>query len=134
MTVATVTERLNATEFFAWCHRPEHRHRHFELDRGEVVEVSRPRERHGFVCLNLGRILGNYTFQLRRGSVLGNDTGVILERDPDTVRGPDLTYYDRTRRYNELSPGYCAIPPVLAVEVLSPNDSWGMVTRRITSS
>lgn len=132
MSVAAITQRMNAEEFFAWCQRPEHRDRHFELDRGEVVEVSWPGERHGFVCHNTNRILGNYAFQRRRGYVLSNDTGVILERDPDTVRGPDLVYYEQARRYNDLRPGYCITPPLLAVEVLSPNDSWGKVTRRIT--
>ena len=130
-TVAT-QQRLSAEQFFDWCHRPENRDRHFELDRGEVVEVSRPGERHGFVCLNVGRILGNYTFGRRKGYVCSNDTGIILERDPDTVRGPDLLLYDQVRRYNELNPRYSEQPPALAVEVLSPSDQWGKVTRRIT--
>jgi Uma2 family endonuclease len=116
--VAT-TQRMNAEEFFEWCNRPENRDRHFELERGEVVEVSRPGERHGFVCLNVGRLLGN-------------DTGVLLERDPDTVRGPDVVLYDQARRYEELSAGYCEQPPTLAVAVLSPNYRWGKVSQRIT--
>jgi Uma2 family endonuclease len=127
----TTPQRMNAEEFFAWCHRPENRDCHFELERGEVVEVSRPGERHGFVCSNTDRLLGNYTFQRRKGYVLGNDTGVILERDPDTVRGPDVVLYDQARRYDDLSAGYCEKPPILAVEVLSPSDKWTKVMRRI---
>jgi hypothetical protein len=46
MSTATKT-RMSAEEFFAWCNRPENRDRHFELERGEVVEASRPGERHG---------------------------------------------------------------------------------------
>jgi Uma2 family endonuclease len=132
MTPVAIKQRMNAKDFFAWCNRPEHRDRHFELERGEVVEVPRPGERHGFVCLNVGGILRNYTFQRRKGYVLGNDTGVILERDPDTVRGPDVVLYDQVRRYDDLSAGYCEHPPTLAVEVLSPSDRWGKVTRRIS--
>jgi Uma2 family endonuclease len=124
--------KLTAEEFFDWCNRPENRDRHFELERGEVVEVSRPGERHGFVCLNVGRILGNHAFQQGKGYACGNDTGLILERDPDTVRSPDLVYYDEVRRYDDLKPGYLNRPPTLAVEVLSPNDRWGKVTRRLT--
>jgi Uma2 family endonuclease len=132
MSTVTTKQQMSAEEFFAWCHRPENRDRHFELDRGEVVEVSRPGERHGFVCLNVGRVLGNFAFQRRKGYACGNDTGLILERNPDTVRGPDLVFYDQARRYNDLNPGYSDRPPTLAVEVLSPNDRWGQVTRRIT--
>src|SRR3954452_23402038 len=131
MSKVSVQQQMNAEEFFDWCNRPENRDWHFELERGEVVEVSRPGERHGFVCLNVGRILGNYTYQRRKGYACGNDTGVLLERDPDTVRGPDIVLYDQVRRYNELNPRYSDQPPTLAVEVLSPNDKWGNVTRRI---
>jgi Uma2 family endonuclease len=132
MSTVAAKPRMNAEQFFDWCHRPENRDRHFELERGEVVEVSRPGERRGFVCLNVGRILGNYTFQRRRGYACGNDTGLLLERDPDTVRGPDVVLYDQARRYDDLSPRYSDRLATLAVEVLSPNDRWAKVTRRIS--
>jgi len=132
MSTAISKTGMSAEEFFAWCNHPENRDRHFELEGGEVVEMSRPGERHGFVCLNVGRILGNYTFQQRKGYACSNDTGLILERDPDTVRGPDVVLYDQARRYDDLNPRYSDRPPTLAVEVLSPNDKWGKVTRRLT--
>lgn len=131
--MATVsTGRMTAEEFFDFCQRPENRDRHFELERGEVVEMSRPGERHGFVRGNVARILGNFTFQRRRGYVCSNDTGLLLERDPDTVRGPDLFLYDEARRYDDLETKYPDRLPALTVEVLSPKDQWGKVTRRIT--
>src|SRR5262245_56935778 len=126
------TKLMTAEEFYDFCHLPENQDRHFELEQGEVVEVSRPGERHGFVCLNVGRILGNYAFQERKGYACGNDRGLILRRTPDTVRGPDVVYYDQSRRYDDLSPGYTNHPRTLAVEVLSPNDRWAKVTRRLT--
>lgn len=64
---ADPTTLMTAEEFFDWCHRPENRYRHFELDRGRVVEMSRPGERHGVTCNNVARILGNLTFQRGRG-------------------------------------------------------------------
>jgi Uma2 family endonuclease len=131
MSTVAPNQRMNAEQFFAWCNRPENRDRHFELERGEVVEASLPGERHGFVCVAVGAILGNYTFQQRRGYVCGNNTGVILERDPDTVRGPDVVLYGQARRYDDLNPRYSDHPPTLAVEVLSPNDKWAKVTRRL---
>ncbi len=131
MSTVAIKPRMNAEEFFFWCNRPENRDRHFELEAGEVVEVPRPGERHGFVCLNVGAILRNYTFQRRRGYACSNDTGLLLQRDPDTVRGPDVFLYDEVRRYDELNPRYSDRLPTLAVEVLSPHDKWGRVTRRI---
>lgn len=81
---------LTAEEFFDWTNRPENRDRHFELEEGEIVEMSRPGERHGVVCSNANGILWSYTRQLKQGYVCCNDTGLILKRGPDTVRGPDV--------------------------------------------
>src|SRR5437764_2350822 len=93
MSTISVRQRMNAEEFFDWCNRPENRDRHFELERGEVVEMSRPGERPGFVCLNVGAILRNYAYQRRKGYACSNDTGLIVERTPATFRGPDVVYY-----------------------------------------
>jgi Uma2 family endonuclease len=112
---------MTAEEFYDFCHRPENRDRHFELEQGEVVEVSRPGEQHGYVCGNIARILGNFTFQRRKGYVCSNDTGVIWERSPDTVKGPDVVLYDESRRYDELAKKYPERHPRLIVEVRSPS-------------
>ncbi len=126
------TPKMTAEEFFDWANRPENRDRNFELERGEVVELSRPGEQHGVVCSNVGYTLGGYVRQRRKGYVLTNDTGLILERDPDTVRGPDIMLYDEARRFDDLEIKYPDRPPKLIVEVLSPNDKWSKVLRRIT--
>jgi Uma2 family endonuclease len=127
----TTTQRMTAEEFYDWVHRPENAARSFELDRGEIVEMSRPGERHGFVCGNVARILGNYTFQRRKGYVCANDTGILWERGPDSVKGPDVVYFEQTRRFEDLNPKYPEEIPLLAVEVLSPNDRITAVNRRI---
>ncbi len=132
MSTISVHKQMNAEAFFDWCNLPENRDRHFELERGEVVEMSRPGERQGFVCLNVGAILQDYAYQRRKGYACSNDTGLILARNPDTVRGPDVVFYDEVRRYDDLNVKYSDRPPTLAVEVQSPNDKWGTVTRRIT--
>jgi Uma2 family endonuclease len=122
---------MNAEEFYDWANRPENRDRLYELERGEVVEVSRPGERHGVVCGNVAWFLNGYVRQQRKGYVCVNDTGLILERDPDTVRGPDLMLYLEQRRYDDLNPKYSEQPPTLVVEVLSPNDHFQKVMRRV---
>jgi Uma2 family endonuclease len=122
---------MTADEFYDWVLRPENQDRQFELVRGEVVEMSRPGERHCVICGNVGWVLNNYVRQRRRGRVLSNDPGIILEKDPDTVRGPDVAFFDDVKPYDQLNPKWSEGVPVLAVEVLSPNDRIGKVTRRI---
>ncbi len=99
---------------------------------GEVIELSVPQKPHGAATANIGRILGNYTFKRRRGYCTSNDAGVILERDPDTVRGPDVAVYDDAEHFEDLHPKYGEVPPLLAVEVLSPNDRADHVQHKIT--
>jgi Uma2 family endonuclease len=130
-TVSTKTKLMTADEFFDWANRPENQGKHFELVRGEVVEVSRPGERHGLICGNVAWVLNNFVRQRGGGRVLSNDAGILLERDPDTVRGPDVVFFTDVRKYDQLNPKFVEGIPTLAVEVLSPNDRIGKVTRRI---
>lgn len=130
MSTVTTKQLMTADEFCDFVHRPENADKWFELERGEVIELPPPMKRHGAVCANVARILGNYTFQRRKGYVTTNDSGVILERDPDTVRGPDAAIYEDAQKFEELHPKYGEVPPRLAVEVLSPNDRADRITRK----
>jgi Uma2 family endonuclease len=125
------TKLITAEEFYEIANRPENRDRDLELVRGEIVEMSKPGKRHGFVCANLARILGNYMVQRKRGYVCSNDTGTVVERDPDTVRGPDVLYFEDAKRFDQIDEKYGKTPPLLAAEVLSPNDSVGKMRRRV---
>jgi Uma2 family endonuclease len=80
----------------------------------------------------VARILGNYTVSTGNGYVASNDSGVILHRVPDTVRGPDVALYVDAQAFDELHPKYGETPPRLAVEVLSPSDTASKVLRKIT--
>jgi Uma2 family endonuclease len=122
---------MTANQFWDWVHRPENRDRRFELERGKVVELSRPGEVHGVTCANVAWVLGNYARQKRNGYVCGNDTGIMWECDPDTVKGPDVVFYDKNVSFGELNPKWTEEVPTLAVEVRSPNDRMSKITRRI---
>jgi Uma2 family endonuclease len=128
---ATAKKLMTAEEFYDWANSPENEARDYELVRGRVVEVSRPGDRHGVVCVNTVVLLDGYMRRRRRGRVVSNDAGVILERDPDTVRGPDVVYHDKTLRYEDLNPKFSEDVPILGVEVLSPNDRIGAMTKRV---
>src|SRR5262249_28420667 len=64
--------------------------------------------------------------------VVGNDSGVITERDPDTVRGADVAFYS----YQRVPPGplprrYLAVVPELVFEVRSPSDRWSHILEKV---
>jgi Uma2 family endonuclease len=123
---------MTADEFFDFVNRPENEARCFELVRGEVIEVSRPTRPHGSLCANFSRILGNYAFARKKGYVTTNDSGVVLDRDPDTVRGPDIAYYEDAERFEDLPEKWGDTAPRLIVEILSPNDTAPYAIRKIT--
>ena len=129
--VATAKKLMTAEEFYEWVHQPEQDDKWFELVRGEPILLSSPMKPHGVVCIRVGMKLMAYADQRGFGYVTCNDSGVILERDPDTVRGPDVALYEDANTFAELHPKYGEAPPRVAVEVLSPNDRANKVLRKI---
>jgi Uma2 family endonuclease len=121
---------MTADEFFRWANSAENSERHFELERGEVVEMPPPGKYHGFVCANVARILGDFTIQWQRGYVCTNDSGVIVEEDPDTVRAPDVSLFDDDESADDMERKYPADPPLVTVDVLSPDDRISRVVRK----
>jgi len=96
-----------------------------ELVRGQLVVSPLPGVRHGKVCGTLCRLLGNFADERDLGHVLSNDSGVITRRNPDTVRGADVSFYSYERLpRGDLPAGYSPRPPELACVVLSPSDRW----------
>jgi Uma2 family endonuclease len=96
-----------------------------ELVRGRIVRMPPPNRRHGQVCSRTDRIIGGYVDDHDLGHVLSNDSGVITERDPDTVRGADVAFYSFARLpKGPLPQSYGPEVPELVVEVRSPGERW----------
>ncbi len=130
--MATVTTGpMSADEFFEWANRPENQDRLWELERGEVVEMPSPGELHGILCGFLAHLLWSYIIRRGRGGgVSSNDTGLLVEEGPDTVRGPDLMLFDESLALDQLSRKYTRRIPRLIVEVRSPTDQPTKMMRR----
>ncbi len=104
----------------------------YELVRGEVVEMNRPGWEHSYVCNKVGRIVGNFAEQHGLGRAVSNDGGIVTERNPDTVRGPDVAYFSFARLPAEERPtGYPIVLPEVVFEVLSPDDRTVRVLRKV---
>jgi Uma2 family endonuclease len=125
------TKLMTAEEFWDFVHRAENRDRCFELVRGEVMEMSLPGKLHGFVCSNIAAMLFLFARQRKKGYVCTNDTGFVVERDPDSVRGPDIMFFEDADSIEQIDRKWGATPPRLSVEVLSPHDSMSEMNERI---
>lgn len=129
MAVATQTaptKLLTAEEF---CDLPDDG-RHTELVRGVIVEMPPPKTNHGYYCTNVSGTLREFVRANDLGRVVSNDSGVVTERGPDTVRGMDAAFYsfDRVPR-GPLPDGYWPAPDVV-FEVRSPSDRWKALTAK----
>lgn len=114
------TRLLTADEFLEWPDEPGFRQ---ELIRGEIVTMSLPGGRHGKVAGKILRRVGNHVEAAQVGETYAAETGFIVERNPDTVRGADVAFV-RNERLTLITRPEKHIPfaPDLAVEVRSPND------------
>jgi Uma2 family endonuclease len=103
-----------------------------ELIRGRIVPMNMPAPRHGYICGKIMRFLGKYLDEHDVGRIMCNDSGVVTERDPDTVRGADVAYYSYSRLPRGPFPeGYLDVVPELVFEVRSPSDRWRDVLAKV---
>jgi len=93
------------------------------LVRGEVYESMPPGGRHGLIAAMLSTLLRLWARTGPQGCV-GVESGFLLTRNPDTVRGPDV-FFIRAERIPStgIPEGFWMIHPDLAVEVVSPNET-----------
>jgi len=105
--------------------------RRTELRRGVVVYMNPPGFRHGEVCSSIHHYVDTFARNNRLGRTLINDSGIITERDPDTVRGADVSFYSYNRVPKGESPvGYAGASPEIVFEVVPPTNTRREITRK----
>lgn len=103
-----------------------------ELVRGRIVDMKVTYPCQGEVCATLASILGQFAEDHDLGHVVIG-SGVITERDPDTVRAADVAFYSYTR----VPPGplpddtYLQVPPALVFEVRASDDPWRTILTKV---
>ena len=95
-----------------------------ELIRGVLCETMSTGGEHAEIVVELSAELRNFVKPRRLGRVAASDAGVLLEREPDTVREPDIAFFsvDKIPRGARVR-GYYEVAPDIVVEVASPSDS-----------
>ena len=119
MTTAETTKLMTADELFRLGDTVRG-----ELIRGVLYETMSAGEEHGGIVGRLFYYLNALVMPGQLGRVVGSDAGFLLERDPDTVREPDLAFTSAERRPLDVwNKSYAEVVPDLVVEVRSPTDS-----------
>jgi Uma2 family endonuclease len=102
-----------------------------ELIYGELIMMSPAGFAHGEIALRIARFLADFVDHNDLGGVLAAETGYLVEKDPDLVRAPDVSFVRKDRLppqpWKQFFPGV----PDLVVEVLSPGDTKREVSEKI---
>ena len=128
--MSTVSKTLISAEEYLLLPEPTDGTR-LELVRGEVVAVSRPTWEHGEVASNVSFAIKLFLREhpIGRVSVEG---GVLTERGPDTVRGPDVSFMSKDRMpLGVRVPRFADQTPDLCVEVVSPSNTRSQLNVKI---
>jgi Uma2 family endonuclease len=120
----TVTSLMTADELL---HFPDDGFR-YELVRGELRKMSPSGADHGDIAAVIVWSLLNHVRGKRLGKVYTADAGFRIARNPDTVLAPDAAFVRAERAVK--SRKFFEGAPDLAIEVVSPNDSYTEVEEK----
>ena len=62
---------------------------------------------------------------------MSNDTGLLVRKRPDTLRGPDIMYFAASKSLDDATDRYVKDVPQLVIEVISPGDRPGKTIKRV---
>ena len=95
-----------------------------ELIRGVFCETVSTGIEHGEIAGYFIIGLGTFVKPRKLGRVFGSDSGIRLERGPDTVREPDVGYISAEKLpLGTRVTSYAEVVPELVVEIASPSDT-----------
>ncbi len=104
----------------------------YELVDGQLVESTMSLESI-WIATRISQTIGNHLDQHSLGMVFGDGaTYQCFPDDPEMVRKPDVSFIRAGRMPpGQFQRGHCRIAPDLAVEVVSPNDYYAELTRKL---
>jgi len=127
--MATVSERIYSAQDLL---RMSHKGFRSELLHGQLVKMSPAGQQHGRIAATITASLGQYVTEHKLGTVYAAETGFLLATNPDHVRAPDVAFVCRERlQAVQETEGYWPGAPDLAVEVVSPSDTYAEVEDKV---
>jgi Uma2 family endonuclease len=105
----------------------------YELVRGELYRMSPSGHEHGRVAMRVGARLASFVEARGLGETYAAETGFVLGRSPDTVRAPDASFVSNaTLQRTSPASGFFPGAPDLAIEVISPSDTFTKVEEKVS--
>lgn len=102
-----------------------------ELIEGRIIRMSPTSHIHGRIEGRFYHLLASHVQAGQLGQVMVGEVGIYIRRNPDTVRAADVLYISNAHYAQSRSQSYLDVAPELVVEILSPDDAWQAVTRKL---
>ena len=104
----------------------------YELVKGVLRKMPPAGFEHGICAAEIGSRLNVHVRTHQLGYVCGAETGFKIAQNPDTVRAPDAAFVQQASIEQQgVVKGYWEGAPDLAVEVISPGDTYAEVAEKV---
>ncbi|MCE2416318.1 Uma2 family endonuclease [Candidatus Poribacteria bacterium] len=104
----------------------------YELVKGVLQKMPSAGFEHGICAAEIGSKLNVYVKTHKLGYVCGAETGFKIAQSPDTVHAPDAAFVCQASIERQgIVKGYWNGAPDLAVEVISPGDTYAEVAEKV---
>ena len=104
----------------------------YELVKGVLRKMPPAGFEHGICAAEIGSRLNVHVRTHQLGYVYGAETGFKIAQNPDTVRAPDAAFVRQASIERQgIVKGYWEGAPDLAIEVISPGDTYAEVAEKV---
>ena len=104
----------------------------YELVKGVLRKMPPAGFEHGICAAEIGSRLNVHVKTHQLGYVCGAETGFKIAQNPDTVRAPDAAFVRQASIERQgIVKGYWEGAPDLAIEVISPGDTYAEVAEKV---
>ena len=104
----------------------------YELVKGVLRKIPPAGFEHGICAAEIGSRLNVHVRTHQLGYVCGAETGFKIAQNPDTVRAPDAAFVRQASIERQgIVKGYWEGAPDLAIEVISPGDTYAEVAEKV---
>jgi len=114
------TKTMTIDDYLAFVSLPENADKYFELNNGEIIEMTPPATVHNYIVMRVSNSLYNFVEAHDLGFVFGDNTGYALSKWRLVM--PDVSFISKSRLTFPL-PQIIPSAPDLAIEVISPSNT-----------
>ena len=98
----------------------------YEVIKGRLKELAPAGGEHGYLEAEVAFKLK----EVEHGYVLVGEVGIVISRNPLTVRAADIVYVSKDR-LKSVPKGMLEVPPDLVVEIISPSNTFEEVEEKV---